>query len=375
MSSQALNGDGRLVKVGPVRNGVAELMLDRPKKLNSLSHPMIQELKAAYSHYEQVGARCIILRGSGRALCAGGDVAEIRESIIENGRAHADFFFDEYTVDYQIATLYERANIVQVSLWDGIVMGGGVGLSVHSPVRIATEKTLFAMPETSIGLFPDVGGTWALSRLKAGVHVGRFLGVMGQKLGAADCLHAGLATHYCPSDRLVDVQAQLEALGDSANNLDAVSDAIVSVCGDHTPDTAKAMLATNAEAIQRCFGGSPSAEEIAQRLEADGGTWASKTLGTLRKLSPTSVKVTLEAIQRHQAVDLKTAFEMEYRIAQWCMRPQPHSDFCEGIRALLVDKDNKPFWDPARIEDVTNEKVEEFFAPLAAGHPRGELKL
>jgi len=352
--------------------GVSKMTLCRPKKLNSLSLPMIRELKERYDELEKAGGGCCILSGEGRALCAGGDVAEVREGVLEGNRAPADFFYEEYALIYEIATLRERCGIVQIALWDGIVMGGGVGLSAHSPIRIATEKTMFAMPETLIGLFPDVGMTWALSRLPAGAHVGLFLGLTGQRLGAADCVESGLATHYCPSDKLAEVEDRLRSLG-NAGDLEAVSSVIKAVAGDAVADPKKAVLKPNAAAIERCFGGVASAEEIVARLENEGCDWSKETLTTLRLRSPTSVKVTLDAVQRHASVSFKEAFQMEYRMSQWCMRPQPHSDFCEGIRAVLIDKDNKANWLPAKLEDVSKERVEEFFAPLGPSHPKGEL--
>lgn len=376
MSTEA---DGPHVRLDLPADGskVASVTLCRPKKLNSLSLPMIHDLTKMYSQLEPAGARCVFLRGEGRALCAGGDVAEVREGVLTGTGYPADFFYDEYSLDYSIATLMERQKILQIALWDGIVMGGGVGLSIHSPVIIATEKAMFAMPETAIGLFPDVGATWALSRLKAGKACGLYLGLSGQRLGAADCLHAGLATHYCPSERLPQAEAAVRALGDQANDMQAVSAAIADAAGDATPDTSKAVLPDNAQAIERCFGGDVTAEEIIQKLDSEGGEWAEKTKKTLLRMSPTSVKVTIEAIKRHQSqsMTLKDAFITEYRLAQGCMRPQPESDFCEGIRAVLIDKDNKPQWKPSELGDVSTEKVDGFFAPLAAGHSRGELKL
>lgn len=234
---------------------------------------------------------------------------------------------------------------------------------------------MFAMPETLIGLFPDVGGTWALSRLRAGMHTGLYLGLTGERLRAADCMEAGLATHYVPSDKIADVEASLQSLGDRASNLDAVSAAINEVAAGATPDTSKAILSTNMAAIERCFGGVATAEEVLQRLGAEGGDWAAKTLEALRARSPTSVKITLEALRRHRDVTLREAFIAEYRIAQWCMRPQPESDFCEGIRAVLIDKDNQPKWQPATIEEVSTERGEGFFRPLGKDHPLGELPL
>lgn len=357
-------------------SSVASVTLCRPKKLNSLSLPMLYDLKEKYSQLAPAGARCVFLRGEGRALCAGGDVAEVREGVLTGTSYPADFFYEEYHLDYSIATLHEKHKVLQVALWDGIVMGGGVGLSIHSPIIIATEKVLFAMPETAIGLFPDVGATWALSRLKAGKACGLYLGLTGQRLGAADCLHAGLATHFCPSEHIPEVEKAVRSLGEKVNDVEAVSAAIASVAGDALPDPSKAVLAANAEAIERCFGGeSPDAEEIVQRLGSEEGEWAAKARALLLKMSPTSVKVTLEAISRHQSVALKQAFITEYRLSQACMRPQPASDFCEGIRAVLIDKDNKPQWQPSTLEEVSKEKVDGFFAPLPPGHPRGELKL
>eukprot|EP00440_Ansanella_granifera_P003277 gb/GFBE01003568.1/.p1 GENE.gb/GFBE01003568.1/~~gb/GFBE01003568.1/.p1 ORF type:complete len:403 (+),score=94.27 gb/GFBE01003568.1/:1-1209(+) len=370
------DGEGPLVQLSHGAGAVSKLTLCRPKKLNSLSLPMIVDLKQKYQELQPAGARCLILDGEGRALCAGGDVAEVRQGVLDGSSYPADFFFEEYQLDYAIATLYERTSILQVSLWDGIVMGGGVGLSIHSPIRIATEKTLFAMPETGIGLFPDVGATWALSRLKSGAHVGMLLGLTGQRLGAADCLFAGVATHYCPSERLPDLEDKLRGLKDQASDLNVVSDVIAEVAGGSQPDTEKAVLEANADAIQRCFGDcSTSAEDIVTRLEKEGSDFASKTLKTLLQKSPLSVKVSLEALKRHQSVTLKDAIIAEYRLSQWFMRPQPQSDFCEGIRSVLIDKDNQPQWQPASLKDVSQDKVDEFFAPLPASHARGELQL
>lgn len=353
------------------------MTLTRPKKLNSLSLPMIHELRAAFAKLGPLGSRCVLLGGEGRAFCAGGDVTEVRDGILVGNSTPADFFYEEFALDYEIATRHEREGILQVALWDGIVMGGGVGLSAHSPVRVATEKTMFAMPETLIGLFPDVGMTWRLSRLSAGAHVGTFLGLTGERLGAADCVHAGLATHYCPSERLPDLEAKIRGLGaERCGNVEAVSAAISEVAAGALPDTAKAVLEPNAAVIERCFSGeATSAEDIVGRLEAEPCEWSKKALKALRQRSPTSVKISLEAIRRHRSVSLKEAFVSEYRLAQWCMRPQPHSDFCEGIRAVLVDKDNAAKWDPARLEDVSQERVAGFFQPLPADHPRGELQL
>ena len=373
----AASEEGPLVSLQHGPGHISKLTLQRPKKLNSLSLPMIKDLKQKYAELKPAGVRCVLLAGEGRALCAGGDVAEVRQGVLDGTRYPADFFSEEYELDYQIATLLERDGVVQVSLWDGIVMGGGVGLSLHSPIRIATEKTLFAMPETGIGLFPDVGATWALSRLRSGPQVGMYLGLTGERLGPADCIYAGLATHFCPSEKLPLLGEQLQALAEKAGSVEEVSKVIHAVAGGATPDSEKAHLEANAAAIKDCFGDlSSKAEEIVSRLQGHSSSWSSKALKTLESKSPLSVKVSLEALRRHQGdVSLRDAFIAEYRLSQWFMRPAPFSDFCEGIRAVLVDKDQNPKWQPATLSEVTEEQVEQFFAPLPADHPCGELRI
>jgi len=375
----ATQAEGALTRLEHTAAGVSTLMLCRPKKLNSLSLPMIHELRDQYASLNAAGTKCLLLRGEGRALCAGGDVAELRDGALAGNSYPATFFKDEYTLDHSIATLHEREAIAQVAIWDGIVMGGGVGLSVHSPLRVATEKTLFAMPETSIGLFPDVGATWVLSRLSAGYATGCYLGLTSQRIGAADCLTAGLATHYCPSELLPEFEAQLQKLtGDAARDPATIGKVLDNVADGAKPDTAKVVVEPNMEEINKYFAEDVTrVEDVLSLLEnaSASSAFAKKTLSVLRQKSPTSVKVTFEAIRRHRALSLKEAFSAEYRIANWCMRPQPASDFCEGIRAVLVDKDNSPAWIPQTIEEVSDSRVNEFFAPLPKEHSNGELQL
>jgi len=367
--------EGPCVRLEFGSGGVAKIVLDRPSKLNSLSLSMIYELKEKYAELRNSGVRCVILSGEGRALCVGGDVAALRDSILVGTRLHAEFFYAEYQLDYEIAVLHQQHKILQVAMWDGIVMGGGVGLSVHCPIRITTEKTIFAMPETAIGLFPDVGMTWSLSRLSGGEAVGMFLALIGQRIHAADCLFAGLATHYCPSDRLPMVEEALRNLGsDRCDDLEAVSAAIAEVIGDARPDESKAILKPNLPAIERCFGrDAPTAELMAAALSQESSEWGKSTWDIFQKRSPTSMKITLEAIRRHKTASFKEAITMEYRLSQRCMRAQSYSDFIEGVRAVVVDKDHKPVWNTLRLEDVTAESVDDFFSPFSSDHPFGEL--
>lgn len=363
-----------LVKLEHLQGSVSKLTLCRPKKLNSLSLPMIHDLRKIYADLPKTSS-ILLLDGEGRALCAGGDVAEVRQGVLDGTSYPADFFYDEYELDYNIATLFERQQVLQVSLWDGIVMGGGVGLSIHSPIRIATERTMFAMPETGIGLFPDVGATWALTRLKAGAHMGLLLGLSGERLGPADCMFSGVATHYCPSEKLPLLEEKLQSIGSMDISVENVSAFIEEVAAGAQPAEEKAHLAANEAAIQHCFGGTPSAEEICGRLKAMNSGWSEKMLKALMSKSPLSVKVSLEALRRHQEVTLREAFIAEYRLSQWFMRKAPLSDFCEGIRAVLVDKDQAPKWQPSSLEEVTQEQVQQFFTELPASHHRGDLKI
>lgn len=306
------SSDVRVEKFGTV----VKITLCRPKKLNSLSFSMIQDLKDAYSQLPANGARCLLLTGEGRALCAGGDVAAIREGVmLDNPKIGADFFFHEFQLDYEIARLWERRQVLQISILNGIVMGGGVGLTLTSPVRIATENTTFAMPETAIGYMPDVGVTWSLSRLKAGLPFGIFLGLTGQRIKAADCLYTGVATHYIPSAKLVELEKRLLQLEDPGN-LDEVSRVITEIADGARPIEQSAIIIQNAAAIQRCFGHAPNIHVILSRLAAERTDWANQVLSTLRQVSPTSVKLSLEAILRHETTSLEQAFCNESGL-QW----------------------------------------------------------
>jgi enoyl-CoA hydratase/carnithine racemase len=358
---------------------VATLTLNRADKLNSITMGMVQGLVHAYEQIKAAGGSTVVMKGEGRAFCSGGDVAAVREEALPGGAAHGadtlpvNFFYDEYVLNHTIATLADES-IHQVALWDGITMGGGVGLTVHGKFRVATENTTFAKPETNIGLFPDVGSTHVLSRVNGGSPMGLYIGLTGARLKAADCLYAGLATHYCPAETLPALEGALASLGEGGADAAAVDAAITAAGGGATPDEGPAELAAHAGAIARCFGPT-TAEGIVAALEAEteDAEWAAKTLKTLLRQSPTSVKITIEAVKRAASMTMAEALVMEYRMVQRCMRPQPQSDFYEGVRAVLVDKDNAQVWNPATLGEVSEAAVEEFFAPLEATHVRGEL--
>jgi enoyl-CoA hydratase/carnithine racemase len=408
---------------------VGTLCLNRPSKLNALDLPMVRALREQYDRWVVSGrddgvpeVACIVMRGAGgKAFCAGGDVAAVQRACLAGmpaaaaaaagagsagtapGYLPADFFFEEYQLNAIIATMHAARGVAQIALWDGITMGGGVGLSVHGRFRVATERTLFAKPETAIGLFPDVGGTHMLPRLAGavgGAAAGLYVGLTGVRLRAADCLASGLATHYVPSARLAELDAELARLDDGSGGgggggggggaiweEEALDEMLVRLGGGAAPPEPEggALLAPHADAIRRCFGGgsggaaaTTTAEEIVERLRAEPGEWAAATLASLTRMSPTSVKLTIAACARHggEGVSISTALEQEYRLSQRCMRPQPHSDFREGIRAVLIDKaPASAVWDPPTLAGVTAEHVGAFFAPLESDHPRGELVL
>jgi len=339
---------------------------------------------------ESGNCRCVLLTGAGRAFCAGGDVAAVREEALAGGSLPIDFFYEEYQLVNTIANLWHDRGIPQVSVWDGITMGGGVGLSAHGRFRVATEKTVMAKPETKIGLFPDVGSTWMLPRIAAGAAVGLYIGLTGARMKAADCVWSGMATHFIPQARVAELESRLVALGHPSNSTsgglcEASIDALLTELGaGSAPDPSTLVVAPHAAAIRRCFN-EHSLEAIfaALQKESESGedkAWAADTLAVLLKMSPTSMKLTFEACKLHASdqISISQALVMEYRMVQRCvLRPQPHSDFYEGIRAVLVDK--KPDgakYNPSTIEAVSPESVGSFFAPLEPAyspHARGEL--
>eukprot|EP00439_Symbiodinium_sp_Y106_P023753 s7454_g2.t3 len=330
----------------------------------------------------QVG--CLIMDGAGgKAFCAGGDVQMIREEGLAGGSLPADFFFE--VRDRFPAGDSPWTGCVQVSLFDGITMGGGVGLSTHGPFRIVTEKTRFAMPEMAIGLFPDVGATQILSRLKAGPAVGLFLGITGTNISAWDCLEAGVATHYVPSARLPELREKLL----SRFRAGLVGAAAMKLCEEIIAETSSGssarsenpvLSAENLSVINRCFN-APTVEEIVVRLRAETCGFAAETLQKMfRSCSPTSCKVTLQAMQDLQRTPRSIGEVLQQKeavlvLVQTC--PTVILESVEGIRAVLVDKDRKQKWTPSwdSLDEVTEAKVSEFFSPLDAGHSRGELHL
>jgi len=344
------------------RGGIALVTLNRPKALNTLTLGMYRTLDPDLLAWGKDPAiHAVVIRGAGgRAFCAGGDV----RAIYDAGRGKttgltADFFREEYCL---IQRVY-RFPKPYVALLDGITMGGGAGVSIHGSHRIASEKFLLAMPETAIGLFPDIGATTFLNRCPG--RIGRYLGLTGARIKAADALYCGLVTHYVPSARLEALTEALAGLawraGEARGQADAVAARFAEPAG-------KAPLETLRPAIDRCFA-PETVEEIVAALEKEPGEWARAALESIAKASPTSLKITLRQLQIGAAYDVEQALRLEYRMTQHVM--QRH-DFFEGVRALLVDKDQVPKWQPASLAEVGEEEVGFYFRPLGARELRFE---
>ena len=332
------------------REGAAGVLsLNRPKAIHALTLPMCHAMSAGLAQWASDDAvKAVILDHSeGRGFCAGGDIAFLRNSALNDGCVSGrQFFHDEYQLNHQMFTYPKPI----VAFMDGITMGGGVGISQPAKYRVATENTRFAMPETGIGLFPDVGGGWYLSRLSG--RMGQFLALTGARLDGAECLWAGLATHYLPSEALADAKARIAAGHEPGGVLAALS---------VTPPPAR--IEGNAAAIAKHFA-SDRYEDILASLELDDTEWAAKELATLRTKSPQTCKVALRQLATSALLtDFADNMAMEYRIAS---RVLTRPDFAEGVRAVIVDKTGDPAWNPATPELVSGELLDTIFAPLPA---------
>ncbi|XP_025082431.1 3-hydroxyisobutyryl-CoA hydrolase, mitochondrial-like isoform X1 [Pomacea canaliculata] len=339
------------------------IILNRPKALNALNLSMIQKIYPSMVQWEDnADVSLVLIKGAGeKAFCAGGDVRAVTESGKTGGDLARNFFKAEYILNYKIGT-YRKPYIAII---DGITMGGGVGLSVHGKFRVATERTVFAMPETAIGLFPDVGGGYFLPRLEG--KLGMFLALTGFRLTGRDVFLAGIATHFVPSEKLSSLEEKLMALEDPTDT--KVANVLDRFHHENFTEKGKPfVLASHMETINKVFE-AETVEEILQKLAADNSEFAQKHLATLKKMSPTSMKVTFRQLQMGKKLKLADELQMEYRLSQRCLEDH---DFYEGVRAVLVDKDQNPKWNPATLQEVTDDKLNWYFSPLP---PENELHL
>ncbi|MCM2390635.1 enoyl-CoA hydratase/isomerase family protein [Streptomyces albipurpureus] len=325
----------------------AYITLNRPRALNALTHPMVLAIGAALDAWEKDDSiATVVIAGAGeRGLCAGGDIRAIHADAVAGGRASWEFWRDEYRLNARIA----RFPKPYVALMDGIVMGGGVGVSAHGQVRIVTERSTVAMPETGIGFVPDVGGTHLLARAPG--ELGTHLGLTGLPIGAADALLCGLADHFVPSERLASFSAALAHTD--------VSALVVRYAG-RAPE---GELAGHREWIDACYA-DDSVESIVDRPHGHGHPAAEDAARTLLTRSPTSLKVTLAALRRARALGaLEPVLDQEFRVSCAAFASP---DLIEGVRAQVIDKDRRPRWSPATLAEVTQADVQRFFTSLGS---------
>jgi enoyl-CoA hydratase/carnithine racemase len=345
--------------ISEVRGGVATVTLNRPAALNALTYEMVLELHARLREWAvDPQVRAVVVRGAGeKAFCAGGDIRALYESFKTKGSLHREFFVVEYELDYFIHQYPKPC----IAVMDGITMGGGNGVAQAARIRIATDKTRIAMPEVGIGLIPDVGASYFLSRLPGAI--GLYLALTGNQVRAADALYTGLADVYISTDALTGIEDKLREREGRDATLALRSMGVTSM-----PDPP---LAAMRAAIDRHFS-HDSVESILASLRSESSpeysTWAQQTLTTIVSRSPLTVAVALRQLQRGKTLDLAGCFRMELGLVHHCFE---RGDFIEGVRALIIDKDNRPHWRFDSIASVPDAEVDAIFTdPWADGEHR-----
>ncbi len=321
---------------------VGRITLNRPKALNALDLPMIRAITHALQTWrDDPHIHAVVIEATGdRAFCAGGDIRALRQHQLDGNRAPVDAFFtEEYALNRMIAS-YPKPYI---ALIDGICMGGGIGVSIYGDYRVATEHAMFAMPETAIGFFPDIGATFFLPRLPG--QLGTYLGLTGARIHGADAVHAGFATHFTP-------RAELRQLSQALAH-----DGIAALARHAAPLPAFTLQNQRAQ-IDTIFA-ADSVPDILHQLEADNTDWARKTIEALRTVSPSALAWTLRILRDGAHRTLEQCLDAEFALTHTTMR---HNDFIEGVRAMVVDKDRTPHWQPARIEDVAPADIAAMFS-------------
>ena len=328
--------------------GCGHITLNRPQAINALSFDMCRTIIAALQSWEfdpEIAA-IIIDHGDGRGFCAGGDLRALYGNLRDGGSEALDFFRAEYRLNHLLFTLAKPS----VCFMDGIVMGGGAGIAMPCRYRVATESTVFAMPETGIGFFPDVGAGWFLSRLPG--RIGQWLALTGARLDGADCLKLGLATHFLPRDGLPSVKARIKK----------APEALQVILSDASVSPLPAQIGCIHADIDRLFAAA-RIEDIVAMLKANASPWAMAQLVAILNKSPRSCKVALRQLSEGRGLTrFSNNMQMEYRLASRLAR---RPDFVEGIRAFVIDKDNRPEWTPRHFEEVSDDEIEAIFAPLS----------
>jgi enoyl-CoA hydratase len=332
-----------------IEGRVGRLTLNRPQALHALTPGMCRiMIEALQAWRDDPGVKLVLLDHAGeRGFCAGGDIRMLAESGAADGRAARAFFYTEYQLNH---LMFEYPKPV-VAVIDGITMGGGVGISLPARYRVATERTTFAMPETGIGLFPDVGGGWHLPRMPG--RFGLWLALTGARIKAADCELLGIATDFIESAKVEAFKAAL--IADPA--------AVETLLTEYEGDAGRPPLAAHQDQVNHLFG-ADSVEAIVEALEREGSDWARAQLGVLATKSPQTLKVAFRQLaEGARMTTFADNMRMEFRVAA---RVVQRHDFLEGVRAVIVDKDNAPRWNPASLADMTPAMLDEIFAPLPA---------
>ncbi|HEV2747112.1 MAG TPA: enoyl-CoA hydratase/isomerase family protein [Allosphingosinicella sp.] len=333
-----------------VQGRIGRIRLNRPKAIHALTKDMCSAMIAALIDWrDNPAVRAVLIdHAEGRGFCAGGDIRMLAESGAGDGSAARAFFHEEYRLNH---LLFSYVNPT-VAFMDGITMGGGVGISQPCKYRVATENTRFAMPETAIGLFPDVGGGWYLPRLPG--RVGQYLALTGTRLDGAECHYLGLATHYIPHDALERVKARIAGYPER----------LEAILGEASVTPPDARIAANLAGIDKIFA-SDRLGDILAALEADGSSWAQAELASLRAKSPQACVVSLRLLADGAKMkDFADEMRQEYAVAT---RVVQRHDFAEGVRSVLIDKDARPRWDPATPDGVTDHMIDTIFAPMPEG--------
>ena len=321
------------------------ITLNRPDALNALTLKMVREIHPKLKIWEnddEIKTVAVTAVGD-RAFCAGGDIRALYDWGKSNDKKATGFYYEEYQLN-QLIKSYSKP---YASFVNGIVMGGGVGVSVHGAFRVAGENYSFAMPETGIGLFPDVGGSFFLSRLRN--NVGMYLALTGSRIKSPDAIELGIAEYFIESENYDEIFNKLSEGSSPAEILSSF----------HS-NKINSDLKSNFEEINKLFSGD-SLEEIINKLESDQSDFAQKNLNLLKSKSPTSLKITFRQIKNGAELDFEDCMRMEYRMVSKVMSDH---DFYEGVRALIIDKDNKPLWKPGNIDEISDETIDEFFKNL-----------
>jgi len=355
VQQQALQQQADSSVLAQVRNHIGHLTLNRPAGHNAIDLGMVRSLQAqldAWAQDETVYA--VVLRGAGdKAFCAGGDIRSLYDSHKNGQTLHQEFFVEEYALDLTI----HRYRKPVVALMDGFVLGGGMGLAQGADLRVVTERSRLAMPEVAIGYFPDVGGSYFLSRIPG--ELGVYLGVTGVQIGAADALYCGLADWYLKSEALAELDQRLDRLQWRKHPLKDLQGVLTKIASQHLPDPPLEKLRP---AIDHFFA-LPDIPSIIEQLKEvtviDSHSWALATAALMESRSPLAMAVTLETLRCGRHLMLEDCFALELHLdRQWFER----GDLIEGVRALIIDKDKKPQWNPASVQALSAEHVRSFFS-------------